>query len=48
MVVDMTGVTVQDMGDHYVVDGNKKWITNGIYADYFTVAVRTGDSPLLH
>eukprot|EP00959_Pyramimonas_sp_CCMP1952_P292945 6126885-Pyramimonas_sp.AAC.1 len=30
------------MGDHYVVDGNKKWITNGIYADYFTVACRTG------
>jgi alkylation response protein AidB-like acyl-CoA dehydrogenase len=29
-------------GDHYVVNGNKKWITNGIFADYFTVAVRTG------
>jgi alkylation response protein AidB-like acyl-CoA dehydrogenase len=32
----------QDMGDHFVVNGNKKWITNGIFADYFTVAVRTG------
>jgi len=29
-------------GDHYVVNGNKKWITNGIFADFFTVAVRTG------
>lgn len=29
-------------GTHYVVNGNKKWITNGIWADYFSVAVRTG------
>lgn len=29
-------------GDHYVVNGNKKWITNGIWADYVTAAVRTG------
>jgi alkylation response protein AidB-like acyl-CoA dehydrogenase len=29
-------------GDHYIVNGEKKWITNGIFADYFTVAVRTG------
>jgi alkylation response protein AidB-like acyl-CoA dehydrogenase len=27
---------------HYVVNGEKKWITNAIFADYFTVAVRTG------
>jgi len=27
---------------YYIVNGEKKWITNGIYADYFTVAVRTG------
>ena len=27
---------------HYVVNGEKKWITNGIWADFFTVAVRTG------
>ena len=25
-----------------VVNGEKKWITNGVFADYFTVAVRTG------
>jgi len=29
-------------GDHYIVNGEKKWITNGIFADYFTVACRTG------
>lgn len=29
-------------GKHYIVNGEKKWITNGIYADYFTTAVRTG------
>ncbi|KAF5115037.1 hypothetical protein DV454_002577 [Geotrichum candidum] len=29
-------------GKHYIVNGVKKWITNGIFADYFSVAVRTG------
>jgi alkylation response protein AidB-like acyl-CoA dehydrogenase len=29
-------------GKHYIVSGEKKWITNGIFADYFSVAVRTG------
>ena len=29
-------------GQHYIVNGEKKWITNGVFADYFTVAVRTG------
>jgi len=40
--------TAKDMGDHYLVNGNKKWITNGIYADYFTVAVRTGPPGSAH
>lgn len=31
-------------GDHYILNGEKKWITNGIFADYFTVACRTGGS----
>ena len=31
-------------GEHYIVNGEKKWITNGAWADYFTVAVRTGDA----
>eukprot|EP00930_Biecheleria_cincta_P092518 TRINITY_DN8247_c0_g1_i1.p1 TRINITY_DN8247_c0_g1~~TRINITY_DN8247_c0_g1_i1.p1 ORF type:complete len:402 (+),score=68.61 TRINITY_DN8247_c0_g1_i1:90-1295(+) len=36
------GCTAEDAGDHFLVNGDKKWITNGIYADYFTVFVRTG------
>ena len=40
--------TAEDKGDHWLVNGNKKWITNGIYADYFTVAVRTGGPGSAH
>ncbi|OLL24208.1 putative acyl-CoA dehydrogenase YngJ [Neolecta irregularis DAH-3] len=29
-------------GDHYIVNGAKKWITNAIFSDYATTAVRTG------
>jgi len=29
-------------GDYYIVNGSKKWITGGLFADYFTMAVRTG------
>jgi alkylation response protein AidB-like acyl-CoA dehydrogenase len=29
-------------GKHYIVNGEKKWITNAIWCDYFTTAVRTG------
>jgi len=29
-------------GKHYIVNGEKKWITNGVFADFSTVAVRTG------
>ena len=31
-------------GKHYVVNGTKKWITGGHFADYFVVCVRTGDA----
>lgn len=34
--------TAVKKGDHYLVNGEKKWITNGIFADFFSVAVRTG------
>ena len=34
--------TAKRVGDHYVVNGQKKWITGGTYGDYFTMAVRTG------
>ncbi|PPJ55146.1 hypothetical protein CBER1_05433 [Cercospora berteroae] len=29
-------------GKHYIVNGTKKWITNAIWSDYATMAVRTG------
>jgi len=29
-------------GKHYIVNGIKKWITEGMYSDYFVTAVRTG------
>eukprot|EP01059_Diplonema_ambulator_P011793 TRINITY_DN2182_c5_g6_i2.p2 TRINITY_DN2182_c5_g6~~TRINITY_DN2182_c5_g6_i2.p2 ORF type:complete len:521 (+),score=204.01 TRINITY_DN2182_c5_g6_i2:79-1641(+) len=29
-------------GKYYIVNGAKKWITNGAFADYFVTAVRTG------
>ncbi|KAH6697025.1 medium-chain specific acyl-CoA dehydrogenase [Plectosphaerella plurivora] len=28
-------------GKHYIVNGSKKWITNGHFSDYFVTAVRT-------
>lgn len=27
--------------EHWIVNGTKKWITNGQFADYFTVGCRT-------
>ncbi|KAJ3297994.1 hypothetical protein HK104_011289 [Borealophlyctis nickersoniae] len=29
-------------GKFFILNGEKKWITNGVFADYFTVACRTG------
>jgi acyl-CoA dehydrogenase len=34
--------TARREGDHYIVNGQKMFITSGFRADYFTVAVRTG------
>lgn len=34
--------TARREGDHYIVNGSKIFITSGVRADYFTVAVRTG------
>lgn len=41
---DVAGLvtTAERRGDKYVVNGAKKWITNGIFADFCTAAVRTG------
>lgn len=43
---DVAGIktTAEKKGDHYVVNGSKKWITNAVWADYVTAAVRTGGS----
>lgn len=32
-------------GDHYVLDGEKTWISNGGIADVYTVVARTGEGP---
>jgi len=32
-------------GDRYILNGSKTFITNGVYADLYFVAVRTGDPP---
>ncbi|KAJ1634464.1 acyl-CoA dehydrogenase/oxidase [Pavlovales sp. CCMP2436] len=37
-----TTATKSTDGRHYVVNGLKKWITNGTFAHYFVTAVRTG------
>ncbi|GAA5911500.1 hypothetical protein JCM6882_000519 [Rhodosporidiobolus microsporus] len=37
-----TAVKTPD-GKHYVVNGTKKWITNGHFSDYFSTAVNTGN-----
>lgn len=41
---DVAGLrtTARRDGDHYLVNGEKTFITSGIRADYLTVAVRTG------
>ncbi|KAK2629523.1 hypothetical protein QTJ16_000343 [Diplocarpon rosae] len=43
---DVAGIetTAIRQGDNYIVNGSKKWITNAIWADYVTAAVRTGGS----
>lgn len=42
---DVAGITTtaEKKGNVYIVNGAKKWITNGIFADYCTAAVRTGE-----
>ncbi|KAL3472605.1 acyl-CoA dehydrogenase/oxidase [Aspergillus californicus] len=37
-----TTATKSADGKYYIVNGNKKWITNGIWSEYSTMAVRTG------
>ncbi|KAI2630037.1 acyl-CoA dehydrogenase-like protein [Xylaria nigripes] len=37
-----TTATKTPDGKHYIVNGTKKWITNGAYSDYFITGVKTG------
>ncbi|KAJ3336026.1 hypothetical protein HDU91_001936 [Kappamyces sp. JEL0680] len=39
-----TTATLSADGKHYIVNGVKKWITGGPFADSFATAVRTGNS----
>ncbi|CAN8102003.1 unnamed protein product [Discula destructiva] len=43
---DVAGITTTAVkspdGKHWIVNGSKKWITNGIWTDYASMAVRTG------
>jgi acyl-CoA dehydrogenase len=41
---DVASITTraERRGDHYVVNGGKMFITSGVRADFYTVAVRTG------
>ncbi|WP_042418705.1 acyl-CoA dehydrogenase family protein [Streptacidiphilus anmyonensis] len=44
---DLAGIRTKAVrdGDHYVIDGAKTFITNGVNADLVVVAVRTGEHP---
>jgi acyl-CoA dehydrogenase len=35
----------RQVGDHYMIDGEKTWISNGGIADVYTLFARTGDAP---
>jgi len=37
-----TTAVLDASGENYIVNGTKKWITGGMYADFFVTAVRTG------
>lgn len=38
--IKTTAVKTPD-GKHYIVNGTKKWITNGMFSDYFVTGVKT-------
>ena len=35
-------------GDHWVINGEKTWITNGAYSDLFICTCRTGENEISH
>ncbi|KIP05009.1 hypothetical protein PHLGIDRAFT_92667 [Phlebiopsis gigantea 11061_1 CR5-6] len=38
-----TTATKTEDSKHWIINGHKKWITNGVFADYFTVGCKTED-----
>ncbi|GJE96570.1 acyl-CoA dehydrogenase NM domain-like protein [Phanerochaete sordida] len=38
-----TTATKTEDGKHWIINGTKKWITNGVFSDYFTVGCKTED-----
>ncbi|KAI0710023.1 peroxisomal acyl-CoA-dehydrogenase [Earliella scabrosa] len=38
-----TTATKTEDGKHWIINGTKKWITNGTFSDYFTVGCKTED-----
>ncbi|MGF6551229.1 acyl-CoA dehydrogenase family protein [Paraburkholderia youngii] len=38
-------LAAREEGDHYVLDGEKTWISNGGIADFYVVFARTGEAP---
>ncbi|KAI0649277.1 acyl-CoA dehydrogenase [Trametes meyenii] len=38
-----TTATKTEDGKHWIITGTKKWITNGMFSDYFTVGCKTED-----
>ena len=37
-----TTATKSEDGKHWIINGTKKWITNGAFSDFFTVGCKTG------
>jgi alkylation response protein AidB-like acyl-CoA dehydrogenase len=40
--------TARREGDHYIINGSKTFITNGVQADFLTLLARTDDDPGYH
>lgn len=38
-------MSAEDKGDHYLLNGEKTWISNGGIADVYTLFARTGEAP---
>jgi len=46
-VADIRATAKRD-GDHFIINGEKTWISNGHYADFLIVTARTGAKELSH